>query len=198
MAITKQQITEALHCGVRTASKNYDKWSGGPPFAKLPEHLIVVEIARNIHKKLGEHEYLRLEMQYTDVLDGAGVQSSRGAPLQAIKGGKRADVILLKNKVEPTCVIEVKKMPPYKGLLSDLERLRDVVYACRHQKGVLKHGFLSIYQSGGKKGVDQTTSRIQDFIEKCDRAHMKPPNVRFWKREQKASIVVEVTPANSN
>lgn len=29
MAITKKQITEALHRGVRTASKNYGEWSDG-------------------------------------------------------------------------------------------------------------------------------------------------------------------------
>ena len=234
MAITKNQITEALHCGVRTASKNWCEWSDGQALAEAPEYLIVVEIARNIRKKLGESECLRLEMKYADVLSGADFVPSRGAPLKSIKGGKRADVVLLKNRVKPTCVIEVKKNPTYKGLQDDLrrlaplshtfrllfcgkthgfrrhtvavigarrlKRLRDVVYTCRHRKGVLKHGFLSIYKSAKDEdhGVDtkdvvQTISKF--FGSNGDKARAKRPNITTWERGKEASIVVEVYPA---
>ena len=199
MAITKKQITEALHCGVRTASKNYCEWSDGQALAEAPEYLIVVEIARNIRKKLGESECLRLEMKYADVLSGADFVPSRGAPLKSIKGGKRADVVLLKNRVKPTCVIEVKKNPTHKGLQDDLKRLRDVVYTCRHRKGVLKHGFLSIYKSAkDEDGVDtkdvvKTISKF--FGSNGDKARAKRPNITTWERGKEASIVVEVYPA---
>lgn len=195
MAITKEAITEALHRGVRAASKNYGEWSGGLTLAESPEYLIVVEIARNIRKKIGEYEYLRLEMKYEDLLSGAGFIQGPGAPLKSIKGKNRADVVLLKHKVKPTCVIEVKKNPSYQRLQSDLKRIRDVVYACRKQRGMVKHGFLSIYQSGYTDGVVQQVGKF--FRANDDKARAKPPSVRTWGRddEMEASIVVEVTPA---
>lgn len=196
MAITKKEITEALHRGVRMASKNYGQWSNGLYLADAPEYLIVVEIARNIREKLGESEYLRLEMGYKDVLDGADVQGP-GRPFESIKGGKRADVVLLKAKDKPTCVIEVKKNRSYQGLQKDLKRLFDVVYACRKKRGLLKHSFFLVYQSGDTEGVVQTVDKF--FSENVDKAHIKRPSIRTWGRndEKQASIVVEVTPAKS-
>ena len=195
MAITKEAITEALHRGVRAASKNYGEWSGGLTLAESPEYLIVVEIARNIRKKLGESERLRLEMQYADMLTGAGFVQGPGAPLKSIKGGQRADLVLLKNRHLPTCAIEVKKNPDHKRLLKDLGRLRDVVYACRHQRGVLKHGFLSIYAHNAESVVHT----VDKFFDNRDRARVKRPNIRTWRRddEMETSIVVEVAPAKN-
>ena len=192
MAITKEQITEALHRGVRTASKNFGEWSDGRTLADSPEYLIVVEIARNIHKKLGASEYLRLEMQYSVVLSGAGVVQGPGRPLKSIEGGKKADMVLLKTKVKPTCVIEVKKEPSFKGLWKDQQRLQDVAYACRHERGVLKHGFLSIY-SRNPDSVIHTVDKF--FRDNPGRAQVKRPNIRTWgwDDETEASIVVEVT-----
>ena len=200
MAITKKQITEALHRGVRTASKNYCEWSDGQALAEAPEYLIVVEIARNIRKKLGESECLRLEMKYGTGQHVGDFVPGRGAPLKSIKGGKRADVVLLKNRVKPTCVIEVKKNPTNKGLQDDLKRLRDVVYTCRHRKGVLKHGFLSIYKSGKDEDHGVDTKDVVKTISKFfgsngDKARAKRPNITTWERGKEASIVVEVYPA---
>ena len=195
MAITKKGITEALHRGVRTARKNYGKWSDGLTLAESPEYFIVVEIARNIHRKLGKSECLRVEMQYADVLSGAGVVQRRGRPLQSIEGGKKADLVLLKNRDQPTCVIEVKKNTQLKFLLEDLERLRDVVYACRDQRGVLKHGFLSIYS----RNAESVVHTVDKFFRHHDRVRVKRPNIKTWGLgdEMEASIVVEVTPAKS-
>lgn len=195
MAITKTQITDALHRGVYTAIKNYGKWSSGRALADSPEYLIVVEIARNIYKRLGASEYLRLEMQYADVLAGADLVQGLGAPLKSIKGSRRADLVLLKNRGRPTCAIEVKKNPQHERLLEDLRRLRDAVYACRHQRGVLKHGFLSIYESRDSESVVQTVDKF--FRANRKRARVKVPSIRSWEREgeMEASIVVEVTSA---
>lgn len=158
---------------------------------ECPEYLIVVEIARNIRGALGGSEYLRLEMKYKDVLSGAGVVQGRGRPLQSIEGGKKADLVLLKNWGQPTCAIEVKKSPQHKSLLEDLERLRDVVYACRYERGVLKHGFLSIYS----RNAESVVHTVDKFFDNRDRARVKPLSIRKWGGdvEMEASIVVEVT-----
>ena len=195
MAITKKEITDALHRGVRTASNNYGKWSGGLTLAESPEYLIVVEIARNIRKKLGEFEYLRFEMQYADMLAGADFVQGPGAPLKSIKGGQRADLVLLKSQHQPTCAIEVKKNPDHSDILKDLGRLRDVVYACRTNEAI-KHGFLSIYKSRNAESVVHT---VDKFFDNRDRVRVKRPNIETWGSadEMEASIVIEVTPAKS-
>lgn len=207
MAITKEEITKALHLGVRATSKNYVEWSKGLSLADSPEYLVVVEIARNINKKLGGSESLRLEMQYAQVLAGAGFVQGRGAPLKAINGGKKADLVLLKDWDKPTCVIEVKKNPSYDGVQKDLKRLRDVVYACRHHKGLLKHGFLSICLSDAPDvnyKVDSVVDSVGKFFRNERKARAKPPNVRTWNQHaglraaggagESASVVVEITP----
>lgn len=192
MAITKKEITEALHRGVRAASENYCRWSGSVPLVQAPEYLIVVEIARKISRELGDRECLRLEMPYREVLAGAEIVQGRGAPLKAIKDGKKADLALLKDGQKTTCVIEVKRDPDYQGIVRDLQRLRDVIYACRHKRGVLKHGFLLIYQPGDDtEGVVHTIERF--FKENRDRARAKRPTTEKLRNEQAASIVVEVT-----
>ena len=193
MAITKKEITEALHRGVQAASENYCRWSG-MTLEKAPEYLIVVEIARRLFGKLGDRECLRLEMPYRKVLAGAEIAKGRGAPLKAIKDGKKADLALLKNRDKPTCVIEVKRDPNYQALVRDLERLRDVVYACRSQRGVLKHGFLSIYRSG--VDTESEVDAIEKFFkENRHRAQAKRPITRKLRYEKAASIVVEITAA---
>lgn len=197
MAITKKQITEALHSGVRAASSDYRKWSHGQ--VDLPEYLVVVEIAGSIHKKLGESESLRLEMQYGKVLGGAGFVQGPGAPLKAIGGNTKADLVLLKDGDKPTCVVEVKKTTAYQPIQKDLKRLRDVIYACRDHEGLLKHGFLSIYLSGDADSVtyqiDSVTNTVEAFFKRnSQRARTKPPNIRTWRAGEVASIVVEVTP----
>lgn len=204
MAVKKEEITKALHHGVRTASDRYCRWSAGKlSLADSPEYLVVVEVARNIYAKLGESESLRLEMQYASVLDGAGIVQGRGAPLKAIRGGKKADLVLLKDPNKPTCVIEVKKNPSHDGLRTDLKRLRDVVYAGRDYKGLLKHGFLSICLSGDADSVnykiESATDTISKFFARSTRARAKCPTIRKWKLDKEASIVdasivVEITP----
>ena len=190
MAITKKQITEALHCGVIAASENYRQWSDGLTLANSPEYLIVVEIASYIHAALGESECLRLEAPYRDVLAGADVVRGRGAPLKSIKDGKKADLALLKNGNKPTCVIEVKKNPTHDGLMRDLKRLRDVVYACRDKKGVLKHGFLSIYRSSDD--TDVIVHDVEKFFKtNRKKAQAKHPSIETW--DDHSSIVVEIT-----
>lgn len=190
MAITKKQITEALHFGVQTASENHREWSDGVALVNWPEYLIVVEIARYIYGELGESECLRLEMPYREVLDGAGITKGPGAPLKAIKGGKKADLALLKNRHKPTCVIEAKRNPTVADMMRDLERLRDVVYACRHKRGVLKHGFLSIYES--RDYIDRDVDTIDQFFNaNRQRARAKRPSILAW--DGQASIVVEIT-----
>lgn len=203
MAITKAEITKAIHHGVRTASDSYWWWSAGKlSLADSPEYLVTVEVARNIYDKLGESESLRLEMQYAKVLAGAGIQG-RGAPLKAIGGGNKADLVLLKDLNKPTCVIEVKKNPNYGGLQTDLRRLQDVVYAGRRYRGLLKHGFLSICLSGDADSVnykiESATDTINVFFERSKRARAKCPSIRKWKPDKDASIVdasivVEITP----
>lgn len=195
MAITKEGITKALHLGVRAASKNYVDWSKGLSLADSPEYLVVVEIARNIKKKLGDSESLRLEMQYTKVLAGAGFVQGPGAPLRAINGGKKADLVLLKDWDRPTCVIEVKKNPTYGDVQKDLKRLRDVVYACRQYKGVLKHGFLSICLSDDTDvnyKIDSVINTVDRFFKNERKARAKRPNTRTWGQAENASVVVEV------
>lgn len=210
MAITKKKITEALHRGVRAASENHRRWSVAPAvpvdaldraaLVQAPEYLIVVEIARKISSDLGNRECLRLEMPYREVLAGAEIVQGRGAPLKAIKDGKKADLALLKDGHKTTCVIEVKRNPSYQGIVRDLQRLRDVIYACRHKSGVLKHGFLSIYQSGDDaEGVVHATERVVDTIERFfkddrQRARAKRPTTKKLRNDQAASIVVEITP----
>ena len=194
MAITKRKITEALHGGACTASESYRRWSGGLTLAGAPEYLIVVEIARNVNQYLGERECLRLEMPYRDVLAGARLPKGPGAPLKSIRGGKKADLALLKNGASPTCIIEVKKDPDYKRIVGDLERLRDVVYACRHKPRVLKHGFLLIWRSSND--TDSEIDTIDGFFkDKRNRARAKRPSIKTWRCQ--ASIVVEVTAAKS-
>ena len=190
-AITKPKIIEALHSGVRTASKRYARWSGGLTLAKSPEYFVLVEIARKIERSLGDSERLRLEMQYTEVLTGADFVQGPGRPLASIGGTTRADLVLLKKNGQPTCVVEVKKDPTTAGLERDLSRLSDIVYACRHKDGILKHGFLSIYESGD---AESTVRMIRRFFEKSTqyKARAKAPTVTTWGEEQ-ASIVVEVT-----
>ena len=191
MAITKRQIIEALHSGVLAASEDCGRWSDGATLANSPEYLMVVEIARKIERSLGDSERLRLEMQYTDVLTGADFVQGQGRPLASIGGTTRADLVLLKRNGQPTCVVEVKKNPTTDRLEHDLSRLSDIVYACRHKKGVLKHGFQSIYVSGG---AESTVRMIRRFFEKSTqyKARAKRPTVVTWGEEQ-ASIVVEVT-----
>lgn len=197
MAITKEEIIEALHSGVRNAIDNCHEWSDGVTnLAKSPEYLIVVEIARSIYPELGGSECLRLETPYREVLEGSGIVKGPGAPLKAIKGGKKADLALLKNRDKPTCVIEVKKNPTVADLMRDLERLRDVVYACRNKKGVLKHGFLSIYES--RDYTDRDVDTIDQFFRaNRHRARAKRPCTKTWQDEhtsgEHTSIVVEIT-----
>ena len=196
MAITKKEITEALHLGVRATSRDYFNWSDGLSLADSPEYLVVVEIARNIYKKLGRSESLRLEMQYAKVLDGAGFTPGPGAPLRAIKGGKKADLVLLKDRDKPTCVIEVKKNPSHDRVQRDLKRLRDIVYACRHYEGLLKHGFLSICLSDDTDvnyKIDSVINTVDEFFKNEKKARTKRPNSRTWGTEEIASIVVEIT-----
>ena len=194
MAITKKQIIQALHLGVRNAIDDCHRWSGGATtLANSPEYLITVEIAWNIFRDLGESEWLRLETPYKEVLDGAGIAKGPGAPLKAIKGGKKADLALFKNRDKPTCVIEVKKNPTVADLMRDLERLRDVVYACRDRKGVLKHGFLSIYES--RDYTERDVDTIHQFFKvNRHRARAKAPRIWTWD-DQHTSIVVEITAA---
>lgn len=180
------------------ASENYVDWSKGLSLAASPEYLVVVEIARNIKKKLGDSESLRLEMQYAKVLAGAAL-SKAPVPLKAIKGGKKADLVLLKDRDRPTCVIEVKKNPDYGDVQKDLKRLRDVVYVCRHYKGVLKHGFLSICLSDDTDvnyKVDGVIDNVDRFFKNERKARAKRPNIRTWEAGayENASVVVEITP----
>lgn len=199
MAITKSQITEALHLGTLAASEDHAKWSRGLSLADSPEYLIVVEIAKNIFKKLGGSESLRLEMQYVKVLAGAGFIQGSGARPKAIKGGQIADLVLLKGRDQPTCVVEVKKNPDYRGIQKDLKRLRDVVYACRHYKGVLKHGFLSICfsdETDVSYKVKSVIDNVDKFFKNEKKARAKRPNIRTWEAGayENASVVVEITP----
>ena len=190
MAIARKQVIAALHAGIRTASRNYKRWSGGLTLKDSGvEGLIAVEIARKIHGNQSKPESLRMEMPFKTVIKWSGARAVGRTP-RSLDGG-RPDIVLLNGDLKPVCVIEVKRdVVKETMIVDDLVRLRDVLRRCSKRKGgTLKRAFLAVYHQGQTKGL---CSWIDGFFDD-NRKKIACRSCKVERFKDGVSIHVEIT-----
>ena len=154
--LTRKEIIEAIHNGSLNAAEKYEKWSRGwTVFDSGVEGILVAGIAESLHDSQGNYGSLLLEVPFKEILEWSGADQ-RGRPRSTLRGSKRMDIVLFNDQERPICAIEVKRTWNRKECFEDLERLRDLVDKCSHQKGgSLKRGFLTmLLQESDMKGKE--------------------------------------------
>lgn len=199
MAITIKDVHDAIHSGIRGASRRYLKWSRGWTLADSGvEGLLVAEIAAAVSKKQAVGESLLLEVPYELCLRWSGARP-QGRRLSTFKG-QRADIALFNNDGQTKYVIEVKRALTRKTLSQDLTKLADAIAKCSKQEdGKLKRAFLAVFlQCKSDVRLNNAKRWTDDFFESRAGQHVLTHEPREQKHHRNAystySICIEVGP----
>ena len=171
---SSRSYAKAIMDGISSASKLFDKWTGGDWLDYAPEYLVTVEVAR----KLGALGPVLLEVSTRQtIVDGAA--KGRGRHHKALDGLKRFDIVCYEKSGEqlPRAIVEVKN--PYYGrsgvLEKDIDRVaKSLKRATANRMGnaekraSLRHGFLAFYaytRTPKPKGIDaDADARVDRWI----------------------------------
>lgn len=161
--------------GIEQAQKMYSLWSSDERWLDdAPEFFVSVKIAEQLFKKL----QCPVRMEYPVKKSNDSRKPGRKRNTLRIKG--RFDILVSRKSVisqrtgerKPWCPIEVKS-PVWsvsKGLVCDIERIRDKV-AERHHEGGVSCGAIAFYSSVMPRNKDVSPSEALDELQrKIDKA----------------------------
>ena len=197
MAITIDEVREAIHKGIRGASRKYAQWSRGWTLTDSGvEGVLVAEIAAAIHTMQAREESLLLEAPYEKCLEWSGATPQRGRRLDTFKGG-RADIALFNGDGQTKYIVEVKRTLNRRTLRNDLTKLTDAIAKCSKQKdGKLMRAFLAVFlQSAGEVGLNNAKKWSNEFLERSGGQHHFEHRGPWQEQDKNAySICIEVAP----
>ena len=175
MAITRQQIIEAIHDGARLANERYEAWTGGAWITDSGvEQMMVACIAETIHnsyhapeKKDQREGWLAMEIPFSGIKEWSQAKARQGRNPKILKDRHRADLVLFNKRNLPICVIEMKRQWSRRACLKDLDRLHVLVSRLSHRDGgSLRRGFLATTVVRQDKGRVSAEERISDQVAK--------------------------------
>ena len=187
MAITRNQIVEAILEGTAVANTRYEIWSNGWWVTDSGvEGLMGASIAEALHERQEPQECILMELSMADVTRRSKARPKRGPRPTTIRGGNRVDIVLLNRSDRPICVIELKRSWNRDTCLTDLDRVHNLVWRLSYQNGgSLRRGFLAMTIAKSARGRKMPEDRIaeqKNVIETIIRKHFskrKTTGVRF-------------------
>lgn len=147
--ITKEEIVEAIHGGVRNAHYRFDKLSGGAWMADSArtkvEAFLVSHIFRDLASRMGDSETPILELPSNYIKEWSAARK-QGRPRKGAKR-RRVDIALLNASERLIHLVEVKIWSNKASVLNDVDKLKELLLSYGpHGNGKLKSVFLSIYR----------------------------------------------------
>ncbi len=168
MPISERQIKNAIHSGISTANRKYEKWSKGCWVTDSGvEGLMTAEIAEAINKKQSKGESLQMELAFKYIDEFSTANNVSGSKPKALNKKNRSDIVLFDVDYRPTCVIEVKRSWVSDACRTDLQRICALIdrYSSR-RKGTLERGYLAMLIVKKKMRYKTEVERIDEHIEK--------------------------------
>ena len=157
----RRVLSDAILKGVHSANVEYEKWSRGwwVTDSGVEGH-VVSSVSRSLSKVVfAEEGSLAIEVPFRYIQEWSGANRPRGRPREALRGRRRADIVVFDRSERPICVVEVKRYWARTTCFADLERVRALILRCGEQRGgSLKCGFLAFTVVKGAWGNNQTAS----------------------------------------
>lgn len=145
--VIRSEFIEAVHAGMRSASRTFEKWSGGWPIISLGvEHMISTYIAMSMFDRFGDRGYMITpETPFGMIEEWTTAEARRGRTRAILSPQHRADVVIWNARNRPIGVVEVKRHWTRGRCLHDIDRLDALLDRYGSQTGgTIQFGLLAV------------------------------------------------------
>jgi hypothetical protein len=163
--VTRQEVIDAVHAGMRQASRTFETWSGGLPIITFGvENMISTYISMSLFNSFGKRGYMVTpETPFGVIEEWANAEARTGRPRSILSNQHRADVVLWNDKSKPVGVIEVKRHWTSDRCLNDIDRLDALLDRYGSLSGgAVQYGLLAVMLGCDPEG------RPRDPDEQCE------------------------------
>lgn len=162
------RVVEATLRGIRSGTKEYEKWSGYYPWVRdAPEYMVTTAIARAVHN-IDAVAFVTVENNVRNAMKNTG-GNIVGRPTHRLNLDGRFDLVVW-NMQGPRGMIEVKtNVSGYSSLASDVDKLRTALAKSADMRWGLVAYFIAFQNGVRKRGEDRVYERAKAIAERAAR-----------------------------